>query len=290
MVSGCSGTTDVLGLSRSVRIAVSWSGQELRAFHSVLDGLGELDYPVEVVPLGDDISTAFGPRSARRPDIVMLPQPGLVAQHRGDLEAIPAELGDRGRARLWDELLVHDGTTYGVPFKTAHKSAVWYRPSAFKQVGLQPPKLWPDWIELNRSLSLIGIRPLSVAAGDGWVLTDFLENVLLGSAPSTYRELATAAQPRPSQQPQVAAALRLLGTMWSAPGALAGGVERSLVQQFPDAIVEVFGHRRAAMVLASDFAEPVVRSFAADPTDAEAPKPSSDASPSDSGSTGAGTR
>jgi alpha-glucoside transport system substrate-binding protein len=31
--------------------------------------------------------------------------------------------------------------------------------------------------------------------------------------------------------------------------------------------VEVFGHRRAAMVLASDFAEPVVRSFAADPAD-----------------------
>jgi alpha-glucoside transport system substrate-binding protein len=55
--------------------------------------------------------------------------------------------------------------------------------------------------------------------------------------------------------------------MWSTPGALAGGVERSLVQQFPDAIVEVFGHRRAAMVLASDFAEPVVRSFAADPGD-----------------------
>ena len=267
VVSGCSGTTDVLGLSRSVRVAVSWSGQELRAFHSVLDGLGQLDYPVEVVPLGDDISTAFGPRSARRPDIVMLPQPGLVAQHRGDLESMPAELGDRGRARLWDELLVHDGTTYGVPFKTAHKSAVWYRPSVFKQVGLQPPKLWSEWIELNRSLSLAGIRPLSLAAGDGWVLTDFLENLLLGSAPSTYRELAAAAHPRPAEQPQVAAALRLLGTMWSAPGTLAGGVDRSLVQQFPDAIVEVFGHRRAAMVLASDFAEPVVRSFAADPAD-----------------------
>jgi alpha-glucoside transport system substrate-binding protein len=55
--------------------------------------------------------------------------------------------------------------------------------------------------------------------------------------------------------------------MWSAPDALAGGVDRSLVQQFPDAVVEVFGHRRAAMVLASDFAEPVVRSFAADPDD-----------------------
>ena len=265
--AGCSGTPDVLGLRRSVRIAVSWGAEELRAFHSVLNGLGRLDYPVEVVPLGDDISTAFGPRSARRPDIVMLPQPGLVPQHVDDLESIPDDLAGRGRARLWDELLVVDGTTYGLPFKTAHKSAVWYRPSALKQVGLQPPKNWSGWLELNRALSVEGIRPLALGAGDGWVLTDFLENVLLGSSPTTYRALSVAAQPKPSEQPQFAAALRLLGTMWSAPGTLAGGVERSLTQQFPDAIVEVFGHRRAAMVLASDFAEPVVRSFAADPAD-----------------------
>ena len=267
VVAGCSGTPDVLGLRRSVRVAVSWSGQELRAFHSVLDGLGSLDYPVEVVPLGDDISTAFGPRSTRRPDIVMLPQPGLVEEHLRDLDPVPEDLSGRGRARLWEELLVHGGTTYGVPFKTAHKSAVWYRPSVFEQVGLEPPRLWTDWLALNRSLSFAGIRPLSLGAGDGWVLTDFLENVLLGAAPSTYRALAVADRPRPSQQPQVAAALRLLGTMWSAPGTLAGGVDRSLTQQFPDAILEVFGHRRAAMVLASDFAEPVVRSFATDPAD-----------------------
>ncbi|WP_405069542.1 ABC transporter substrate-binding protein [Kribbella sp. NBC_01510] len=265
VVAGCS--SDVLGLRRSVRVAVSWSGQELRAFHKVLDGLGRLDYPVEVVPLGDDISTAFGARSTRRPDIVMLPQPGLVPRHLHDLEPIPDDLADLGRARLWKEQLVHDGTTYGVPFKTAHKSAVWYRPSVFQQVGVQPPRLWADWLDLNRTLTQAGVTPLSLAAGDGWVLTDFLENVLLGIAPAVYAGLATAADPRPSRQPQFAAALRLLGTMWSAPGALAGGVKRSLVQQFPDAVVEVFGHRRAAMMLASDFAEPVVRSFAADPDD-----------------------
>jgi len=268
MVAGCS--SDVLGLRRSVRVAVSWSGQELRAFHDVLNGLGRLDYPVEVVPLGDDISTAFGARSTRRPDIVMLPQPGLVPRERedrDDIQTIPDELAAPGRARLWNDLLVYDGKTYGVPFKTAHKSAIWYRPSVFREVGVQPPQLWSEWLTINKALSDAGIRPLSLAAGDGWVLTDFLENVLLGIAPAVYAGLATATEPRPSREPEFAAALRLLGSMWSAPGAFAGGVKRSLVQQFPDAIVEVFGHRRAAMVLASDFAEPVVRSFAADPDD-----------------------
>ena len=265
LLTGCS--SDVLGLRRAVRVAVSWSGEELRVFHKVLDGLGALDYPVEVVPLGDDISTAFGARSTRRPDIVMLPQPGLVPRHLADLEPVPDDIAQLGRARLWKELLVHEGTTYGVPFKTAHKSAVWYRPSVFRQAGVEPPRLWSEWLTLNQTLTKAGVTPLSLAAGDGWVLTDFLENILLGIAPSVYAGLATATDPRPSQHPEVAAALRLLGTMWSAPGVLAGGVKESLVQQFPDALVEVFGHRRAAMVLASDFAEPVVRSFAADPDD-----------------------
>jgi alpha-glucoside transport system substrate-binding protein len=154
-----------------------------------------------------------------------------------------------------------------VPFKTAHKSAVWYRPSALRKVGLPPPTQWNEWLALNQALTQAGITPLSLAAGDGWVLTDFLENLLLAASPSTYRDLAVADPPRLSDQPVVEAALRLLGAMWSAPGTLAGGVERSLVQQFPDAVVEVFGHRRAAMVLASDFAEPVIRTFAADPAD-----------------------
>jgi alpha-glucoside transport system substrate-binding protein len=265
LLTGCS--SDVLGLRRAVRVAVSWSGQELRAFHRVLDGLGSLDYPVEVIPLGDDISTAFGARSARRPDIVMLPQPGLVPRHLDDLEPMPDDLASPGRARLWNELLTHDGTTYGVPFKTAHKSAVWYRPSVFREAGVEPPRLWSDWLELNTALTRAGVTPLSLAAGDGWVLTDFFENVFLGTAPGAYEALATATDPRPSRQPQFAEALQLLGTMWSAPGLLAGGVRESLVQQFPDALIEVFGHRRAAMVLASDFAEPVIRTFAADPAD-----------------------
>jgi len=266
-VSGCGGTADVLGLRRSVRIAVSWGGTELRAFRSVLDGLGISEYGVEVIPLGDDISKAFGPRSPRRPDIVMLPQPGLVRAHVNALAELPEDLADRARSELWSDLLVHEGTTYGLPFKVAHKSAVWYRPSVFAKHEVSPPRQWSEWLALNQKLHSAGVPPLALAAGDGWVLTDFFENVLLGVAPSSYRRLAAADKPQPSGDPQVAEALGLLGQLWAAPGTLAGGIDRCLVQQFPDAVVEVFGHRRAAMVLATDFAEPIVRGFAADPDD-----------------------
>ena len=266
MVAGCS--SDVLGLRRSVRVAVSWSGQELRAFHEVLDGLGELDYPVEVVPLGDDISTAFG--------AALHPSAGhrdAAAARTGPPRTSATSSPSRTTWLIVAEPICGPSSWYTTERRTGCRSRrrtslrSGTGPRCSGEVGVQPPQLWSDWLTLNRSLSLAGIRPLSLAAGDGWVLTDFFENVLLGIAPAVYSALATADSPHPSRQPQFAAALRLLGTMWSAPGALAGGVERSLVQQFPDAIVEVFGHRRAAMVLASDFAEPVVRSFAADPDD-----------------------
>jgi len=269
--SGCSG---VLGLGPTVRVAVSWSGGELQAFRSVLDALGIRDYDYQLIPLGDDISTAFGPRAAQRPDVVMLPQPGLVGRYLEDLEPLPeGTIPDTSPyGEVWDGLLRPGNSPwYGLPFKIAHKSTVWYRKSVFEANDLTPPTLWSDWLELNKILSSRRIAPLALAGADGWMLTDFFENVLLGCAPDAYEKLALAgAEPKLSDESAVAAveqALRLLGRMWAAPGTLAGGVTSSLVQQFSDAVVEVFGYRRAAMVVAPDFAEPVVRRFAADPGD-----------------------
>jgi alpha-glucoside transport system substrate-binding protein len=53
----------------------------------------------------------------------------------------------------------------------------------------------------------------------------------------------------------------LLGEMWGRPGTLAGGPHTALVQQFPDAVLEVFKYHRAVMVVAPDFAESVIRHF-----------------------------
>ena len=53
--------------------------------------------------------------------------------------------------------------------------------------------------------------------------------------------------------------------MWGRAGALSGGAGKALVQQFPDAVLEMCRYGRAAMVPAPDFAESVIRRFAADP-------------------------
>ncbi len=280
-VGGCSTGAELFGLQRRVRVAVSWSAAELAAFRRVLDridrlpGMPKRDYSVDLVPLGDDIAAAFAAGGTGRPDVVMLPRPGLVKDNLEALAPLPDgvwPLGEAGEsyAPIWRALLFQPdpGTDtrvpYGLPWKLAHKSLVWYRACLFDQHGLEPPRTWSEWIALNVELTRRRIAPLAVAGGDGWMLTDFFENVLLARSSCAY-DMLTNPGPRPWDAPAVRAAFVLLGQMWSAPGALAGGVRRSLVQQFPDAVLEVFRYHRAAMVVVPDFAEPIVRRFGENP-------------------------
>ena len=259
--TGCSSLPGGLGLGDTVRVAVPWSGAELRAFRAVLDRLKEVSY--ELIPLGDDIGTALQTRAGRRPDVVLLPQPGLVARHRDDLEPLPADVPVPNHP-LWRDLLGDgNGSLYGLPFKVAHKSAIWYRRSVVRE----EPASWSDWLALNKDLVGSPVAPLALAGADGWCLTDFFENVLLGCDPAAYDSLARSENPRLSTESAVGEALDLLGRMWAVKGVLAGGVRGSLVRQYSDAVVEVFAYRSAAMAVVPDFAEPVIDTFAKYPDD-----------------------
>lgn len=286
-LAGC-GAADALGLRHPVRVAVSWSAAELQAFNAVLDGFGRLGYDVEVLPLGDDIGAAFGPRTALRPDIVLMPQPGTVIANAGRLAPVPPALrtGRWPYAPVWDFLRP---AALGVPFKMAHESMVWYRRSVFARYGVSEPRHWSDWLGVNARLASAGVPPLAVAAGDGWMLTQTFDNVLLGAAPQAHRGLVDGTLRWTDDG--VSRAFRLLGRMWAAPGTLAGGVNAALVRQFPDAVVAVFGHQRAAMVVAPDFAEGVIRQFAPDLADVGAfPFPLVDGDPLDPVPVGGATR
>ncbi|REF34910.1 carbohydrate ABC transporter substrate-binding protein (CUT1 family) [Thermasporomyces composti] len=278
----CSAAGALLADRPTVRVAVTWSAAELSLFRRVIDDLrrlpGEMAYDVDILPYGDDISAALATRGAGRPDVVLLPRPGLVAEHLDALAPLPAESWPAPDTYppVWRSLLFHrhpqtgEQVPYGLPFKVAHKSLVWYRPCQFERLGLQPPQTWSDWLALNTELSRQGIPALALGGGDGWMLTDFFENVLLGHSPCTYDALSGPA-PRPWHVPAVREAFRSLGQMWSTPGVVAGGVRRALVQQFSDAVLEVFRYHRAAMVVAPDFAWPIIERFGIDPDGCDNP-------------------
>lgn len=277
--SGCGATEALWGTQSAVRVAVSWSGIELAAFREVLAGLGrirpELDYEVGLIPYGDNIDAALAARGTPRPDIVMLPRPGRVREVRDELEPLDSLWRDGEYASEWRDLLSDNGRVYGIPFKAANKSVVWYRKDVLGPgTGLDVPADWDSWLRVIDALRgrEPPIAPLALGAADGWMLTDFFENVLLATAPDVYREFAVTRPPRSwneyppkSREDPVGTALRSLGEVWRKPGVFAGGVGRSLTLQYPDALYEVFAYRRAAMAVAPDFAESVISQIHPDP-------------------------
>ncbi|WP_280269732.1 ABC transporter substrate-binding protein [Nocardia wallacei] len=266
-----------------VRIAVPWSGTELAAFRAVLEGIRApapgvpaYPHPVDVVPLGDDVDTALHAGGRTAPDVVMLPEAGQVRELAGTrLRAVGDSLWvtTDGRPRYrppWWELLRHrvPGTDaigqYGVPFKASNKSLVWYDRDAFGDSD--SPRTWmlADWPDRIGAYARGERRLFALGAADGWVLTDVFANVLRTMAPRDYEDLITppgnaGEQVREWDRPGVRAAFGVLGQIWGHPDAFAGRVAETLRRQFADSVRDVFLHRRAAMVVAPDFAEPVVR-------------------------------
>jgi alpha-glucoside transport system substrate-binding protein len=246
------------GLRGSVRVAVPWSGWELARFRDVLDGFtASTGIDTEVVALGEDIVALLGAKASGAPDVVMMPRPGLVDDHEDQLEAVdfawqpPAQFSNAWR----DVVRVH-GRVLGVPFKAANKSVLWYRKDMLKS----PPGTWPDWMEACQGLIDDGRPPLALGAADGWPLTDLFENILLALDPSVYRALTGDAPPW--RHYSVHLALTRLGELLSKDGVLAGGTDRALITQFEDSLLQVFKHGEAAMVVAPDFAYPVLKRYA----------------------------
>lgn len=264
LVGACGAMDDLFALD-TVRVAVSWSDTELAAFRSVLDEFQRqyTQYQVDVIPLGDGISDALSSGANGKPDIVMLPRPGLIDDQFDQLAPLPAGTWHNDYLSPdWQNLVWRQGVPYGLPFKVANQSALWYRKDLFDAHGLRPPETWSEWLALNNSLIRLGIAPLALGAGDGWPLAAFFDNVLRGSHSAVYDQLGKPDVPAELWRgPEFVEALRLLGGMLSVDGVLSGGVERSLAMQYPDAVVEVFGYHRAAMVVSADFAEPIIDEF-----------------------------
>ncbi|WP_326822198.1 ABC transporter substrate-binding protein [Streptosporangium sp. NBC_01639] len=242
-LTGCGGAPPL-------RIAVVWSGWELSRFNRVLE-----NQAVTVYSAGDNIAALLGKSvaSAATPDVAIVPRPGLVSDPVVCARLHPLPSGD---PPFWQELLRcgEDGRTNGVWFKIAHKSLVWYRPEAVPA----PPADWDAWVELcrERAAAKNGRPPLSIAAADGWVLTDWFENVLLGIDPVTYGTLHRTAGDW--SHGSVREALTRLAELWRIENLVPGGGRQALVTQFHDSILDVFRYGRADMLAAPDFAWPVI--------------------------------
>jgi ABC-type glycerol-3-phosphate transport system substrate-binding protein len=240
----------------AVQVAVVWSGSELTQFRDVVR---RYPRPVDVISTRNDIDAFLGTRfrTANQPDVAIVPQISLITEYarRGWLAPLRPEIAGRF-ARPWNNLLTVDGIQFGAWVKAAHKSLVWYAPDA---LGEPPPPTWTGFKQLVRRLAGGRPAPLAIGAADGWVLTDWLENLLAGIATQAEYQGLVDGSVR-WDTPAVRAALTELADVWGTPGVFPDGTGRALITQQEESVIQVT-RRRAAMVIEGDFVAGVADQF-----------------------------
>jgi alpha-glucoside transport system substrate-binding protein len=238
-----------------------WSGAEQKNFQSVLNAF-EKKFPgvkVKYTSAGDNVPTVLSTAVAggNPPDLASISQPGLVKQFAGRKAIKPIDFAKATMAKYytpsWVTLGTYSGHLYGMVFKGANKSTIWYSVSAFKNAGVTPPKTWTALLADAKTLRASGTPAFSVDAGDGWPLTDLFENVYLRTAgPAKYDQLS--AHTIKWTDPSVKTALKTMAQIYGDTGNIYGGTTGALQALLADSVNDVFSTpAKAAMTMEGDF-------------------------------------
>jgi alpha-glucoside transport system substrate-binding protein len=248
-----------------VEVAAVWTGTEQKNFKKVLDAFEKkTGASATFTSTGDDIAPALEPRIAggNPPDVAVLPQPGLLRDfaQRGALQPIEDVAGaavDANFAPIWRELGTVNGQLYGVWFKSANKSLVWYNNKVFRDAGVKPATDFNQLLQDLQTISDSGVKPLSVGAANGWTLTDIFENVYLAQAGAEkYDQLAKHQIPWTDDSVKQA-----LGTMAQLVKSdfLAGGTNDALQTEFPQSVQNLYASPpKAGLEIEADFVAGVI--------------------------------
>ena len=268
LLAACSGSGD--GDSEALRgqrieVLAVWSGNEQQQFQRVAEAFERrTGVSVGYTSAGHGVAAELDTRFAedRVPDVAFLPQPGLLRRLAGEGRLVPLrglteEAVERNYGAVWRRLASADGRLYGVWFKAANKSLIWYNVGVFERAGVVPPDDLDRLLEVSRTLTASGVPAFSVGGGDGWTLTDWFENLYLRSAgPERYDLLAEHRIPWTDES--VKEALRLLSTVLD-PALVSGGTDEALRTPFEASVERTFGTPPlAAMVFEGDFVAGVI--------------------------------
>jgi alpha-glucoside transport system substrate-binding protein len=258
-------TQDLKG--QTIQVAGVWSGDEQKDFEKVLQGFEQqTGATVQFTSDGDQLPTVLQTKIAGKnpPNIAFLAQPGSIAQFakEGALKPLPADVlqtVSQYQSPAWSKFGTVNGKVYGVWFDASDKSVVWYNTKAFNSLGAQAPKTWAQFTTLSGQLADAGVTPMSIGAADGWVLTDWFEQIYLQTAGiDNYNKLG--AHQIPWTDPTVTKALQMLQQYFQ-DRYLPGGRAGALQTDFPTSVVNAFeATPKAAMVYEGDFVATAIQS------------------------------
>ena len=215
---------------------------------------------VNYTGLGDDLPTILSTRveGGAPPDVAVLPQPGLLVDLVARDALVPVDQGvadglAANFAPVWSDLATVDGTLYGVYFKAANKSTVFYRLDEFGQLGLTPPATYAEWVALSQTLVDNGFSPLAIGGADGWTLSDWFENIYVRTAGKDLYDQLTNHE-IPWTHDSVKEAFAVMGQLLGNEDFVARGRDGALQMGFVDSVIAALGTEPdAVMVYEGDF-------------------------------------
>ena len=243
-----------------LEVLAVWSGAEQQRFERVLRAFErQTGATVTYTSAGHSVPEAVDARLAagNPPDVAFLPQPGLLRRYarQGAIAALPAAVARvvaRNYASVWRDLGTVDGRLYGVWFKAADKSLLWYNVAAFERAGVVPPEDLDDLLPAAQAVTAPAMAAFAVAGADRWTLTDWFENLYLRLAgPEQYQLLAEHRLAWTDDS--VRATLTMMSSLL-APSLVAGGTDGALGTTFEQSVGLAFGREpSAAMLMEGDF-------------------------------------
>lgn len=266
LVAACSSGPDEPGLrGHRLEVLATWADTEQQRFVQVLRAF-ELQTGAVVTYTSENARLPAVLRerldAGRPPDVAFLPQPGLLRELAADGHLVPldgptTEVVDAHFPAAFRSLATAGGQEYGVWFKAANKSLVWYDVAAFERLGVVPPRDLDGLQSLAQRITASGTPAFAVSGASGWTLTDWFENLHARLAGlQAYDDLA--AHRTAWTDPSVARTLEVMGQLL-APDAVAGGPSGAVTTDFAASVATVFGDPpRAAMVAEGDFVAGVI--------------------------------
>jgi alpha-glucoside transport system substrate-binding protein len=252
-------------VSGTATILADWTGPEGESFNAVLNGFKQ-KYPNVTVKyrpstnLTQDLSTAV--EGGNPPNLAAIPAPGIMAdyQKRGSLK--PLEFARATVAANytpdWVKTGEINGKLYGVFFKGANKSTVWYSKQAFADAGVEPPTTWDAFLQAANTVKASGVPPFAFGGSEGWTLTDLFENIYARTA-GVDKYLALSRHEIKWTDPTVKEALKDMGQILQSDNIL-GGTSGALQLGFADSVTKVLVKPpKAAMITEGDFVPGVAK-------------------------------
>jgi ABC-type glycerol-3-phosphate transport system substrate-binding protein len=250
---------------QKLEVAAVWSGVEQQHFELVLRAFTrQTGVSVTYTSAGYSVPAFLADRLAKGnpPDVAFLPQPGLLRRYAAEHVLVPLD-GVVGSAMAsnyspaWRRLGSAGGRLYGIWFKAADKSLIWYNEDVFERAGVAPPATVDALVALAHRFARSGMPAFSVGGQNGWTLTDWFSNLYLRLAgPVRYDQLA--AHEIPWTDPSVTATLRLLARVLD-PHVIAGGPRGAVGTSYEESVRQAFTiPPGAAMVFEGDFVAGII--------------------------------